>query len=84
MVQYANNIQIILSGKNSLPQPIATRKQALKSWGTRFNAHVLKVNTGKTELILFRFCQSFRGLDPISIRFDEDMIRGATQRGPLA
>ena len=82
VVQYADDTQILLSGKkDSLPQLIATMEQALESLDTWFHANGLKVNTGKTELILFGSRQNCRGLDPISIRFREDTIReGPTVR----
>ena len=67
--------------KDSLPQLIATMEQAIASLDAWFHCHGLKVNTGKTELILFGSRQNCRGLDPISIRFREDMIReGPTVR----
>ena len=76
MVQYADDTQILLSGKkDSLPQLIATLEQVLDSLDTWFHSHGLKVNAGKTELILFGSRQNCRSLDPISIRFREDTIR---------
>ena len=82
MVQYADDTQILLSGKkDSLPQLIATMEHLLESFDAWFHSHGLKVNTGKTELIVFGSRQNCRGLDPISIRFREDMIReGPTVR----
>ena len=76
VVQYADDTQILLSGKkDSLPQLIATLEQVLDSLDTWFHSHGLKVNAGKTELILFGSRQNCRSLDPISIRFREDTIR---------
>ena len=82
VVQYADDTKILLSGKkDSLPQLIATMEQAIESLDAWFHSHGLKVNTGKTELILFGSRQNCRGLDPISIRFREDTIReGPTVR----
>ena len=82
MVQYADDTQILLSGKkDSLPQLIATMEHLLETFDAWFHSHGLKVNTGKTELIVFGSRQNCRGLDPISIRFREDMIReGPTVR----
>ena len=82
VVQYADDTQILLSGKkDSLPQLIATMEHLLESFDAWFHSHGLKVNTGKTELIVFGSRQNCRGLDPISIRFREDMIReGPTVR----
>ena len=82
MVQYADDTQILLSGKkDALPQLIASMEQVLSSLDTWFHSHGLKLNTGKTELILFGSRQNCRGLDPVSIRFREDMIcEGPTVR----
>ena len=82
VVQYADDTQILLSGKKeSLPQLIASMEQTLESLDTWFHSQGLKVNTGKTELILFGSRQNCRGLDPVSIRFREDTIReGPTVR----
>ena len=53
VVQYADDTQILLSGKkDTLPQLIATMEQAIESLDAWFHSHGLKVNTGKTELIL--------------------------------
>ena len=82
MVQYADDTQILLSGKkDSLPQLIATMKQVLESLDAWFHSHSSKLNTSKTELTSFGSRQNFRGLDPISIRFREDTIHeGPTVR----
>ena len=75
MVQYADDNQILLSGKkDSLPQLIATMEQVLDSLDAWFHSHGLKVNTSKTELISFGSHQNCCGLDPVSIRFHEDTI----------
>ena len=56
-------------------------EHTLESLDTWFHSQGLKVNTGKTELILFGSRQNCRGLDPVSIRFREDTIReGPTVR----
>ena len=82
VVQYADDTQILLSGKkDSLPQLIATMEQVLDSLDAWFHSHGLKVNTSKTELISFGSRQNCRGLVPVSIRFREDTIHeGPTVR----
>ena len=50
-------------------------EKVLSSFDAWFHSNGLKVNTGKTELILFGSRHNFRGLDPASIRFREDTIR---------
>ena len=81
VVQYADDTQILLSGKkHSLPQLVTTMEQVLDSLDGWFHTNGLKVNTGKTEFVVFGSRQNCRGLDPISIRFREDTIR----EGPTA
>ena len=82
VVQYADDTQILVSGKKeSLPKLIATMEQTLQSLDVWFHSQGLKVNTGKTELIVFGSRQNCRGLAPTSIRFREDTIReGPTVR----
>ena len=64
MIQYADDTQILLSvKKDSLPKLIATMEQVIESLDAWFHSHGLKVNTGKTELILFGSRQNCRGLD---------------------
>ena len=82
MVQYADDTQVLVSGKkDSLPQLIAIMEQALSSLGAWFHSHGLKVNTGKTELIVCGSRQNCRGMRTTSIRFREDIVReGPTVR----
>ena len=82
VVQYADDTQILLSGKkDSLPQLTKTMEQVLNSLDVWFHTNGLKVNTEKTEFILFGSRRNCRDLDPVSIRFREDMIReGPTVR----
>ena len=75
VVQYADDTQILVSGKkDSLPELIATMEQTLNSLDVWFHSQGLKLNTDKTELILFGSRQNCRSLTPISIRFREDTI----------
>ena len=76
LVQYADDTQILISGKkDSLPQLIATMEQTLTSLDTWFHSNGLKVNTGKTELIVCGSRQNCRGMTPATIRFREDIVR---------
>ena len=57
-------------------------EQVLESFDAWFHTYGLKVNTHKTELIVFGSRQNCHSLDPISIRFREDTIReGPTVQG---
>ena len=80
VVQYADDTQILVSGKkSSLPELIATMEQTLISLDVWFHSQGLKLNTTKTEFIVFGSRQNCRGLAPTSIRFREDIIR----EGPM-
>ena len=76
VVQYADDTQILISGKKeSLPQLIAIMEQSLSSLDGWFLSHGLKINTEKTELIVFGSRQNCRGMAPTTIRFREDTVR---------
>ena len=76
VVQYADDTQLLISGKkDSLPQLIATMEQTLESLDVWFHSHGLKVNTNKTELLLCGSRQNCRNLAPITVRFREDVVR---------
>ena len=82
VVQYADDTKILISGKkDSLPELIATMERTLQSLDVWFHSQGLKLNTGKTELIVFGSRQNCRELAPTSIRFRDDTIRaGPTVR----
>jgi len=63
-----------LEKKYCLPEFIDKLERTLSSLDTWFHFNGLKVNTSKTELILFGSRQNCRGLDPVSIRFRDDMV----------
>ena len=50
-------------------------EQALSSLDAWFHSHGLKVNTGKTELMVCGSRQNCRGMVPTTIRFREDIVR---------
>ena len=75
VVQYADDTQLIISGKrNSLPQLISRLEDSLSSLDDWFHYHGLKVNTSKTELILFGSRPNCRNLNPISVRFRQETV----------
>ena len=76
LVQYADDTQILISGKkDSLPMLIATMEQTLNSLDVWFHSHGLKVNTGKTEFLVCGSRPNCRDLAPVTVRFREDIVR---------
>ena len=76
VVQYADDTQIIISGKKSqLPDLVSKLQGTLGLLDTWFHSHGLKVNTKKTELLLFGSRQNCRDLDPVSVEFRDDTIK---------
>ena len=53
---------------------ISSLEEALDSLDNWFHYHGLKVNTSKTELILFGSRQNSRDLTPISVRFRQETV----------
>ena len=75
VVQYADDTQVLISGKkDSLPQLIASMEQTLDSLDVWFHSHGLKVNTGKTELLVCGSRQNCLKLAPVTVRFREDVV----------
>ena len=75
VVQYADDTQVLISGKkDSLPQLIASMEQTLDSLDVWFHSHGLEVNTGKTELLVCGFLQNCLKLAPVTVRFREDVV----------
>ena len=74
-LQYADDTQVLISGKkDSLPQLIASMEQTLDSLDIWFHSHGLKVNTGKTELLVCGSRQNCLKLAPVTVRFREDVV----------
>ena len=76
LVQYADDTQVLISGKKySLPMLIASMEQTLDSLDVWLHSHGLKVNTGKTELLVCCSRQNCLKLAPVTVRFREDVVR---------
>jgi len=70
IVQYADDTQVIVSGKKSdLPALINRMEAALASLDTWFRANSLKVNPSKTELIVFGSPPNLRNLPNFKVTF---------------
>ena len=76
VVQYADDTQILLSGKkHQLNDMVSKLEDTLSALDTWFHFHGLKVNASKTELIAFGSRQNCRDLDLITARFRKDRVQ---------
>ena len=74
VMQFADDTQVILSGKKSDLATLVTRsiesmEIALSGLDTWFRANALKVNAEKTQLIVFGNRQNLRNLPDIKVTF---------------
>ena len=70
VVQYADDTQVLVSGKKSEIQNVIFRmEKALASLDTWFQANGLKVNAAKTKLMLLGSPQNLRSLNGIQVEF---------------
>ena len=76
VVQYADDTQILVSGKKSKIQNVVARmEQVLASLDIWFRANGLKVNATKTQLMLLGGTQNLRTVPDIKIKFrDQELI----------
>ena len=76
VVQYADDTQILVSGKKSEIQNVVSRmERALSSLDNWFRANGLKVNAAKTQLMLLGSPQNLRTVNDIKVKFrDQDLV----------
>ena len=76
IVQYADDTQILISGKKSEISTVVSRMQnVLASLDIWFRANGLKVNASKTQLMLLGSPQNLRTLPDIRVTFrDHDLL----------
>lgn len=76
VIQYADDTQILVSGKKSELQDVKNKmEQVLASLDCYFRANGLKVNAGKTQLMLLGSAQNLRNVSGLSIKFrDHDLL----------
>ena len=66
--QYADDTQILVSGpRNDLTGLTSRMEVSLASLNVWFNAHALKVNASKTQLMVFGTRQNLRNLPVLKI-----------------
>ena len=72
IVQYADDTQIVVSGRKSeMPVLISRMETNLASLNTWFRANALKVNASKTQLITFGSRQNLRNLPHFTVSLRE-------------
>ena len=75
VVQYADDTQILVSGKKSQLDSITFKmEQVLASLDSWFRANGLKVNAGKTQLLLLGSAQNLRNIPGLSVKFRDQQL----------
>ena len=75
IVQYADDTQILVSGKKSEIHNVVYRmEQTLVSLDLWFRANGLKVNAGKTQLMLLGSAQNLRSAPNVTVKFRDHVI----------
>ena len=82
--QYADDTQILVSGpRNNLGELTLRMETSLASLNSWFTAHALKVNTAKTQLMVFGSRQNLRNLPDLKISFRDAELQPCEQVGNL-
>ena len=75
IVQYADDTQILVSGKKSkLQNVVAHMESVLASLDVWFRANGLKVNAAKTQLMLLGSSQNLRNIPEVTVKFREHNV----------
>ena len=75
VIQYADDTQILVTGKkNKLQQLVTTMENTLSVVLDWFNSHSMKVNTAKTQLIVFGTRAMLRHMPPVSVKFGSAVV----------
>ena len=76
VIQYADDTQILVTGKKrQMQQLVTTMENTLSVVMDWFNNHSMKVNTAKTQLIVFGTKAMLRHMPPVSVRFGSAVIK---------
>ena len=82
--QYADDTQVLVSGpRGDLRGLIARMEASLSSLNNWFNAHALKVNANKTQLMTFGSRQNLRNLPEYKVMFSDAALQPCAQVGNL-
>jgi len=75
IIQYADDTQIIVSGRKiDLPEIVAKMERAVSTMCQWFGQHAMKLNAGKTQLLVLGTQQMLRHMPPVSIRVGDSTI----------
>ena len=75
VLQYADDTQVLVSGKKSeLPELISRMESSLASLNQWFSANALKVNADKTQLIAFGNRQNLQNLPDFEVTFRDTKL----------
>ena len=76
IVQYADDTQVLVSGRKSdLGSTVIRLEVTLDALSDWFAANGLKVNAGKTQLMAFGSRQNLRSLPDISVQFRDAVLK---------
>lgn len=82
--QYADDTQILVSGPRNDLRGLTSRMEAsLASLNAWFSAHSLKVNTSKTQLMVFGSRPNLRNLPDLKVSFCDASLEPCSQVGNL-
>ena len=80
VLQYADDTQVLITGKKSeLPTLISRLELSLASLANWFRANSLKVNTSKTQLIVFGTHQNLRSVPKFKVTFCDTDLEPCTE-----
>ena len=82
--QYADDTQVLVSGPaGDLGSLISRMEASLASLNDWFGAHALKVNAGKTQLMVFGSRQNLQKLPDFEVSFRDAVLQPCAQAGNL-
>ena len=75
IIQYADDTQVLVSGpKNDMIRNVSKMERSLAGLSLWFRKNAMKLNTIKTQLIVFGSRQNLKSLPPVSVKIDNTSI----------
>ena len=76
ITQYADDTQLVVSGKKAdLTETVAKMERAVSTLYRWFEQHEMKLNAGKTQLLVIGTQQMLRHMPPVSIRVGDSVVQ---------